>query len=165
METPLTPLEFARRARKLYGDREAVVDGDLRSDLRAVLRPLRSLVGGAAATRRGPRRSRRVHRAEHARAARVVLRGAADRRGAGADQLPADCRRFRLHHQSQRRAGRLRARRLPRRGRQHPRHSCRRSSISSRSKAAREGWLDYEQLLADGVGRVSRGRRSPKATC
>src|ERR1700732_377057 len=30
METPLTPLEFARRARKLYGDREAVVDGALR---------------------------------------------------------------------------------------------------------------------------------------
>src|SRR6266568_3425343 len=26
METPLTPLEFARRARTLYGDREAVVD-------------------------------------------------------------------------------------------------------------------------------------------
>src|ERR1043165_9595903 len=30
METPLTPIEFARRARKLYGDREAVVDGNLR---------------------------------------------------------------------------------------------------------------------------------------
>jgi fatty-acyl-CoA synthase len=30
METPLTPMDFARRARKLYGDREAVVDGDLR---------------------------------------------------------------------------------------------------------------------------------------
>src|SRR6185295_1390943 len=30
METPLTPIEFARRARKLYGDREAVVDGPLR---------------------------------------------------------------------------------------------------------------------------------------
>jgi fatty-acyl-CoA synthase len=30
METPLTPLEFARRARRLYPDREAVVDGDLR---------------------------------------------------------------------------------------------------------------------------------------
>jgi fatty-acyl-CoA synthase len=30
METPLTPLEFARRARKLYADREAVVDGGLR---------------------------------------------------------------------------------------------------------------------------------------
>ena len=30
MDTPLTPLEFARRARKLYGNREAVVDGDTR---------------------------------------------------------------------------------------------------------------------------------------
>src|SRR3954451_7493422 len=30
MELPLTPLEFARRARRLYADREAVVDGDLR---------------------------------------------------------------------------------------------------------------------------------------
>jgi fatty-acyl-CoA synthase len=30
METPLTPLDFARRARKLYGDREAIVDRDLR---------------------------------------------------------------------------------------------------------------------------------------
>ncbi len=30
MEIALTPLEFARRARRLYGDREAVVDGDLR---------------------------------------------------------------------------------------------------------------------------------------
>src|SRR5580704_8504429 len=30
METPLTPLEFARRSRTLYPEREAVVDGDLR---------------------------------------------------------------------------------------------------------------------------------------
>jgi fatty-acyl-CoA synthase len=30
MEIPLSPLEFARRARKLYGAREAVVDGGLR---------------------------------------------------------------------------------------------------------------------------------------
>src|SRR5258708_9987762 len=30
MELALTPLEFARRARRLYGEREAVVDGDLR---------------------------------------------------------------------------------------------------------------------------------------
>ncbi len=30
METPLTPLEFARRARKLYAGREAVIDGDVR---------------------------------------------------------------------------------------------------------------------------------------
>jgi fatty-acyl-CoA synthase len=31
METPLTPLEFMRRARRLYGDREAVVDEGRRS--------------------------------------------------------------------------------------------------------------------------------------
>ncbi len=30
METPLSPLEFARRSRRLYPDREAVVDGDVR---------------------------------------------------------------------------------------------------------------------------------------
>src|SRR5262245_40948086 len=30
MELPLTPLDFARRARKLYSDREAVVDENLR---------------------------------------------------------------------------------------------------------------------------------------
>ena len=30
MEVPLTPLEFARRTRRLHGSREAVVDGDLR---------------------------------------------------------------------------------------------------------------------------------------
>ncbi len=30
METPLSPLEFARRARKLHPEREAVVDGDVR---------------------------------------------------------------------------------------------------------------------------------------
>src|SRR6201988_2860920 len=30
MKVALTPLEFARRARRLFGSREAVVDGDLR---------------------------------------------------------------------------------------------------------------------------------------
>src|SRR5215475_5618117 len=30
MEIPLTPIEFARRARRLYANREAVVDGELR---------------------------------------------------------------------------------------------------------------------------------------
>ena len=30
MELPLTPLEFARRTRKLYPERVAIVDGDLR---------------------------------------------------------------------------------------------------------------------------------------
>jgi fatty-acyl-CoA synthase len=30
MEVPMTPMEFAQRARKLYADREVLVDGDLR---------------------------------------------------------------------------------------------------------------------------------------
>jgi fatty-acyl-CoA synthase len=30
METPLSPLDFARRARRLYADREAVIDGSVR---------------------------------------------------------------------------------------------------------------------------------------
>ena len=30
METPLTPLEFMRRTRRLHPEREAVVDGNLR---------------------------------------------------------------------------------------------------------------------------------------
>jgi fatty-acyl-CoA synthase len=30
MEIPLTPMEFARRSRRLYANREAVVDGELR---------------------------------------------------------------------------------------------------------------------------------------
>src|SRR5437868_5343752 len=30
METPLTPMEFMRRTRKLHGRREAVIDGDKR---------------------------------------------------------------------------------------------------------------------------------------
>jgi fatty-acyl-CoA synthase len=37
METPLSPLDFARRARVLYADREAVVDGDRRFTYRAFL--------------------------------------------------------------------------------------------------------------------------------
>ena len=34
METPLSPLDFARRTRRLHADREAVVDGDLRLSYR-----------------------------------------------------------------------------------------------------------------------------------
>ena len=38
METPLTPLEFARRARRLYANREAVVDGSRRFTYEAFFR-------------------------------------------------------------------------------------------------------------------------------
>ena len=118
---PLTPLEFARRARRLFGAREAVVDGDVRLDLRAILRSLRPLVGGAPAPGRTAGRPCGVHRAEHSRAARVLLCGAADRRRPGADQLPARRRRFRLHHHAQRRESRVRGLGLPGGGRRNPR--------------------------------------------
>ena len=137
MEVALTPLEFARRARALYGDREARRRRRAAPHLRAVLRALRPVVGGAAAARREAGRSRRLHRAEHARAARVVLRRAADRRRAGADQLSAQPRRIRLHHHALRRDRRLRARGLPRVPRRRSGRSCRASGTSSRSKASR----------------------------
>ena len=37
MEIPLSPLELARRARRLYGDRESIVDGERRFTYEAFL--------------------------------------------------------------------------------------------------------------------------------
>ena len=34
MQVPLSPLEFARRARALYSDRPAVIDGEFRASYR-----------------------------------------------------------------------------------------------------------------------------------
>ncbi len=45
METPMTPLEFARRSDKLYPDRVAVVDGDLRFTYRQFLKRCRQWSG------------------------------------------------------------------------------------------------------------------------
>ena len=44
------------------------------------------------------------------------------------------------------------------------RDRCRRSGISSRSKAQAKGWLDYEALLADASAPVRAGRRSKNTT-
>ena len=58
METPFTPLEFARRSRKLYPEREAVVDGDLRLSYEQ-FRSIVVAAGGAPAVKtRTPRRVR-----------------------------------------------------------------------------------------------------------
>ena len=67
MEVPLTPLEFMRRARRLFGDREAVVDGSLRLTYEQFFDRCDRWSARAPAARREARRSRRVHRAEHAR--------------------------------------------------------------------------------------------------
>ena len=118
------------------------------ADLRRVLRPLRPLVGGVAGA--GVRQGDRVAYIApntHAHAGRV-LRRAADRRGPGADQLPADRRRLRLHHRPQRRDGRLRPRRLPAAGRQDPRRRCREVRHFVALEGAGDGWLDYEATLA-----------------
>jgi hypothetical protein len=48
MEIPLTPLEFARRARRLDGTREAVVDGEQRLSYEQFFDSVRPMVGGAA---------------------------------------------------------------------------------------------------------------------
>ena len=165
MELPLTPLDFARRARKrCMRIAKRVVDGAPAPD--ATPQFFDRCDRWSAALQRlgvGHGRSRRLHRAEHARHARVVLRRAADRRGARADQLPADRRRLRLHDQPQRRDGRLRARRLS--GARSTRIRDRlaaASSTSSRSRARATGWLDYEALLAATRRRHSPARRSPR---
>jgi fatty-acyl-CoA synthase len=58
MQTPLTPLDFLRRARKLHGDREAVVDGDRRFTYEQFAR--RCDLWSAALAQLGVRRGDRV---------------------------------------------------------------------------------------------------------
>ena len=100
METPLTPLEFARRARKLYPDRVAVIDGGSRWTYAQFLD--RCDRWSAVLQKLGirPRRPRCLSLAEHSRAARIVLCGPANRRRAGAVKLSPDGRRLRLPDQS-----------------------------------------------------------------
>ena len=58
MHTALTPLDFARRSRRLYGDREAVVEGDLRFTYREFL--ARCDRWSSALQRLGARRGDRI---------------------------------------------------------------------------------------------------------
>ena len=147
MEVPLTPLEFARRTRALYPDREALVDGELRLTYAQFFE--RCDRWSAALQRLGVKagRPRRLHRAEHARAARVVLRRAADRRGARADQLPAQPGRVRLHHQPLGRdASCARTRTTSSAVDAHPAAAAGRPPLRRARRAAATGWLDYEAL-------------------
>ena len=138
METPLTPLEFVRRTRALYPDREAVVDGDLRLTYAQFFERCDRWSVGPPEARRRQGRPRRLHRAEHPRPPGGVLRRAPDRRGPRPDQLPPDRRRLRLHHRPQRREGRLRPRRLPGGGRRHPRPDPERRALRrARRRAGR----------------------------
>ena len=147
MEVPLTPLEFARRARRLYPTREAVVDGDRRLTYGEFFDRCDQWSIGAAGARREAGRPGRLHRAEHARAARVVLCGAADRRGARPGQLPADADDFAyiINHSGARvvcaHDDYLGC------GRPHPRRDPAGEHFVA-LEGSRPGWLDYEQLAS-----------------
>ena len=147
METPLTPMEFARRARRLYADREAVVDGDLRLSYAQLLGRCDRWSAAAAGGRRRTGRSRRLHCSQYPRAPRRLLRRAANRRRALAHQLPACAKRFRVHHQPLRRDSCLRTFGL----------SAAVDGIRSKLpgvkhfvalEGAGAGWTDYETTLA-----------------
>ena len=135
METPLTPLEFARRARRLYAEREAVVDGDLRLTYAQFFdrcdRWSAALQGLGVSRATGWPTSRPNTHAQLESFYAVPQIGAVlvpiNYR------LTADDFAYIINHSGAQRG--LRARRLPGGGRRHPRPRCRTSSTSSRSKA------------------------------
>ena len=66
MEIALTPMEFARRARRLYAEREAVVDGDLRFTYAQFLERCDRWSSALQALGVRAWRSGRLHRTQHA---------------------------------------------------------------------------------------------------
>ena len=120
MEVPLTPLDFLRRARKLYADREAVVDGDVRLTYRQFAD--RCDRWSSALQMLGVGRGDRV--AYISPNTRSNLEGyyAVPQIGAVIVPInyPADGRRFRVPHLAQRSEGRLRASRSDGRRRSDP---------------------------------------------
>ncbi len=88
METPLSPLEFLRRARRLYPDREAVVDEGLRFTYSEFSR--RCDRWSAALQRLGVSkegRPRRLHCSQHSCPTRILLRHTPDWGGTRPNQL------------------------------------------------------------------------------
>ena len=166
MEVPLTPLEFARRARALYARPRSGRRRRAAPDLRAVLRALRPLVRGAAAAGRRASGDRVAYIAPNTHA-QLESFYAVPQIGAVLVpinyRLTADDFAYIIDHSGATR--RVRPRGLPRGGRSHPRPSCRRSGISSRSKARRNGWLDYEALLADASTQFDARADRRDATC
>ena len=116
MEVPLTPLEFARRARRLYADREAVVDGDLRLTYEQFFDRCDRW---SAALQRARRRRTGDRVAYIAPNTHAQLESFYAVPQLGAVLVPINYRltrrRLRVHHRAQRRERRLRARGLPRR--------------------------------------------------
>ena len=139
METPLTPLEFMRRARRLYGRPRGRRRRRPAPHLRAVLRPLRPLVRRRCsgwASRKGDRVAY-IAPNTHAQLESFY---AVPQLGAVLVpinyRLTADDFAYIINHSGAKR--RLRARRLPRRRRQHPRPDSRRRALRrARGRARR----------------------------
>ena len=98
MEMPLTPMDFARRARRLYADREAVVDGDLRLTYIQFLERCNRWSSTLQALGVG-QGDRVAYIAPNTHAhLEGILFGSPDRRGTGANQLSTASGRLRVHH-------------------------------------------------------------------
>ena len=124
-------------------------------DLRAILRALRSLVERLTSAWRGQGRSGRLHRAEHPRPARFVLRRPPDRRGGRSDQISARLPRI-LSTSSitaARRSVCIHAHILDTR-RRHPGPIARGRALRRPRGSRAPGWLDYEALITGASGGV-----------
>ena len=165
METPLTPLDFMRRARKLYGRREAVVDGDLRLTYEQFFD--RCDRWSAALQRLGVRKGDRVAYIAPNTHAQLESFYAVPQIGAVLVpinyRLTADDFAYIIDH-SGARVVCVHAR-LPRRRRQHPRPHSRSVEQFVALEGARDGWLDYENADRRRVARLRAARRSTRTTC
>ncbi|HZM81153.1 MAG TPA: AMP-binding protein [Candidatus Limnocylindrales bacterium] len=150
MEIPLTPLEFARRTRRLHGAREAVVEGELRlsyEEFFAQCDRWSAVLQNDLAVGRGERVAT-IAPNTHAQlesfyavpqlgAVLVPIKLQADRAGL--------C----VHHQPFGRGGGLRDRRLPGRDRRGALRTAGCAPLRGlRRRAGRQGWLDYESALS-----------------
>ena len=138
MELPLTPLEFARRARRLYADREAVVDGDLRLTY-AQFFDRCDRWSHVLQTQLGVGHGDRVAYIAPNTHAQLESFYAVPQLGAVLVpinyRLTADDFAYIIGHSGAR--SRLRPRRLPRRGRQHPRPDPGRRALRRARRRAR----------------------------
>ena len=129
MEIPLTPMEFARRARRLYSNSEAVIDGPLRLTYGQFFE--RCDRWSSALQSLGVARGDRVVYIAPNTHAQLESFYAVPQIGAVLVplNLPSHRGRLRLHDQPLRRARRLRARRLSGGSRRYPRAAARRRAF------------------------------------
>ena len=121
MEVPLLVNDFLRRASKLYGPSEAVVDGDQRFTWAEFNAPSQPASPRPTRRRSRQRRPSRHHRAQFAPVPRDFLRHRRHRRDHRANELPPDPGRLRVHARALRLQSRPRRRRVPSPRRRDPR--------------------------------------------